>query len=42
VGVSAANRANWEAFAGNGAEYLPCSIDAVLTWCDGLWPEMAP
>jgi len=32
IGVSEYNRASFETFTGNGAEYLPCSIDAVLTW----------
>ena len=38
VGVKETNRANWEAFAGSEAEYLPCSIDAVLTWCRAAAP----
>jgi nucleoside-triphosphatase THEP1 len=36
VGVSETNRASWEAFAGSESEYVPCSIDAVVTWCRGV------
>jgi nucleoside-triphosphatase THEP1 len=41
VGVNATNLASWEAFTGNEAEYLPCSIDAVLAWYGAAVPDAA-
>jgi hypothetical protein len=41
VGVSEANRVKWESFTGSEAEYLPCSIDAVLVWYWGVVPAAA-
>jgi len=41
VGVSEANRMKWESFIGSEAEYLPCSIDAVLVWYRGIVPDAA-
>ena len=38
VGVSEMNRASWETFIGNEAEYLPCSLEAVLSWCRSALP----
>ncbi len=39
VGVNENNRSGWEAFAGNEAEDLPCSVEAVLSWCRGALLE---
>ena len=41
VGVSETNRGNWETFTGSEAEYLPCSIDAVLAWYGRVGPDTA-
>ena len=41
VGVSETNRGSWETFTGSEAEYLPCSIDAVLAWYGGVRPDAA-
>lgn len=38
VGLSETNRASWEIFTGNEAEYLPCSFEAVLSWCGSALP----
>ena len=38
VGLNENNRTSWEAFAGNEAENLPCSLEAVLSWCSGVLP----
>jgi nucleoside-triphosphatase THEP1 len=38
AGVSENNRASWEAFTGNEAESLPCSLEAVLSWCRSAIP----
>jgi len=35
AGVSEINRSSWNAFAGDEAEYLHPSIEAVLSWCSG-------
>jgi nucleoside-triphosphatase THEP1 len=42
VAISESNRASWEAFAGDEAEYLPCSLEAVLSWCSGVLPRDGP
>jgi nucleoside-triphosphatase THEP1 len=38
VGLSETNRLSWEAFTGSEAEYLPCSLEAVLSWCRSALP----
>jgi nucleoside-triphosphatase THEP1 len=38
VGVSETNRGSWETFTGSEAEYLPCSVEAVLSWCRNALP----
>jgi hypothetical protein len=37
VGVSAKRAGDWEAFAGEFAESLPCSLEALLVW----WEDVA-
>ena len=37
VGVSAKRAGDWHAFAGEFAECLPCSLEALLTW----WEDVA-
>jgi len=39
AGVSENNRASWEVFAGDEAEYLRPSLDSVLSWCGGVLPS---
>jgi nucleoside-triphosphatase THEP1 len=36
AGVSERNQSSWQAFAGDEAECLPASLDAVLSWCGSV------
>jgi nucleoside-triphosphatase THEP1 len=39
AGVSERNQSSWQAFAGDEAECLPASFDAVLSWCGSVMAE---
>jgi hypothetical protein len=36
IGVAARRRAEWEAFAGEYSEILPCDLDAALSWWERI------